>query len=195
VDLYISHFHLDHICGLHTMVKFLMPRGLRIIGQPGTKEALERIINRPYTVPFDELPYEVEFIELEEGDNDVGYHVEMRPLIHTSSCMGYRLELEGKTLTYCTDTGMCDNIKKLGKGADLLILECSFRRGGSSKTWPHLNPEEGISLGKETGAKRLALTHFDAYQYPTLEARADVEDFAREFPGLVVARDDMTLQL
>jgi ribonuclease BN (tRNA processing enzyme) len=195
VDLYISHFHLDHICGLHTLVKFLMPAGLRIIGQKGTREALDRIINRPYTVPLSELPYEVEVVELNEGENDLGYPVEMLPLVHTSTCMGYRLGLEGKVVTYCTDTGECDNIRKLGRNADLLILECSFRRGGFSKTWPHLNPEQGIALGKETRAKRLALTHFDAYQYPTLEARKEVEALAGEFPGLIVAKDDLTLQL
>lgn len=195
VDLYLSHFHLDHICGLHTLVKFLMPLGLRIIGPEGTRDILDRIIARPFTVPLAELPYEVEVLEVKEGEHDVGYPMEMRPLVHTSPCMGYRLHLDNKVVVYCTDTGMCDNIKKLGKGADLLILECSFRRGVSSKTWPHLNPEEAIALGKSTGAKRLALTHFDAFQYPTLEARQEVDAFTSEFPGLVVARDDTVIEL
>jgi ribonuclease BN (tRNA processing enzyme) len=195
VDLFLSHFHLDHICGLHTLVKFLMPMGLRVIGPKGTQETLRKVITRPFTVPMDELPYDVEFIEMNEGGNDIGYQVEMRPLRHTSPCMGYRIGIDGKVLTYCTDTGMSDNIRVLGQDADLLVLECSFRRGGSSKTWPHLNPEEAIALGRETRAKRLALTHFDAYQYPTSQSRAEVEEMAADLPGLIVARDDASIDL
>jgi glyoxylase-like metal-dependent hydrolase (beta-lactamase superfamily II) len=59
VDLFLSHFHLDHIEGLHTIVKLNL-RGLRIFGMEGTDRALRAIIKRPYTVPLGEGPYPVE---------------------------------------------------------------------------------------------------------------------------------------
>ena len=39
VYLFISHFHLDHITGLHTLVKFNFREGLNICGQPGTRSS------------------------------------------------------------------------------------------------------------------------------------------------------------
>ena len=79
VFLFISHFHIDHISGLHTLVKFRLKKGLTICGQPGTKEILDRIITEPYTVPFDQVPFTVGFAELDEGVHTLPFTVECRP--------------------------------------------------------------------------------------------------------------------
>src|SRR5512133_3300020 len=57
VDLFLSHFHLDHTMGLHTLVKFVFMKELTIYGQPGTISTLDRLVNLPFTVPLDQLPY------------------------------------------------------------------------------------------------------------------------------------------
>ncbi|MCE5295587.1 MAG: ribonuclease Z [Euryarchaeota archaeon] len=189
VDLFLSHFHLDHTEGLHTLVKFLFVPEMRIFGQPGTKQALDTLVNFPFTVPLDQLPYRAEVTELAEGHHDVGYKVRCLPLIHASSCFGYRFEIDGRTIAYCTDTGPCDNIVELGRDADLLITECAFRRGETSERWPHLNPEMAIEIAKRSGCKRLVLTHFDAHRWPDLDARKDVLSLRSEFPELTVAFD------
>jgi ribonuclease BN (tRNA processing enzyme) len=190
VDMFLSHFHLDHTEGLHTLVKFTLMQELHIFGQPGTKEVLDRLVNLPFTVPLDQLPYPADVTELAEGHHDIGYKVECRSLVHASPCFGYRFELDGKVITYCTDTGPCDNLVHLAKDADLLIAECAFRSGESNKNWPHLNPEVAIDMAERAGCKRLVLTHFDAHRYPDLKARQDVLRFQREFPGLIVAFDE-----
>ena len=82
--------------------------------------------------------------------------------------MGYRFDLDNKVITYCTDTGVCSELKKLAKNADLLILECSYLSGEHHKKWPHLNPEETAQVAKASGAGRLVLTHFDAGRYDTM---------------------------
>src|SRR4030042_1522045 len=64
--LFLSHFHLDHIEGLHVLSKFRFP-SLTIFGQKGTKAALNIIVNEPFTVPLDKLPYPVEVRELSPG--------------------------------------------------------------------------------------------------------------------------------
>src|SRR5665647_2746884 len=67
VYLFLSHFHLDHIEGLHILNKFRFSQGLKIYGQKGTKAILNTIINEPFTVPLGKLPYPVEVGELSEG--------------------------------------------------------------------------------------------------------------------------------
>ncbi len=117
--LFLSHFHLDHIFGLHILAKFQFKKGLTILGQKGTKEILKKIVNSPFTVPLSRLPFKVKIKELKEGVHKVPFLVKTKFLIHADSVLGYQLQLEGKKIAYCTDTGDCDNLRKLAKGADL----------------------------------------------------------------------------
>jgi ribonuclease BN (tRNA processing enzyme) len=195
VDLFLSHFHLDHIAGMHCIMKFVSLPGMRIIGQPGTRATLDRILAHPFTVSLDQLPFPVEVLELEEGWHDIGYKVECRLLDHVSPCFGYRIEVDGRKVAYCTDTGETENMVKLAHGVDLLISECAFRRGETNPRWPHLNPDTAIALAKRSGCKRLALTHFDAHRYRTIEERREIESLSSEFPGLIVAYDKLAVDL
>jgi len=86
-------------------------------------------MRHPYTLPFEELNYKTCVHELTEGVHNVPYTVECRKLIHADPCYGYRFEIDGKAVAYCTDTGYCENAVKLARGADLLIAECSLKKG------------------------------------------------------------------
>jgi ribonuclease BN (tRNA processing enzyme) len=194
--LFLSHFHLDHITGLHALVKFRLSQGLTVFCLPGGRELLDTFVNEPFTVPLAALPYPVRVTELEEGLHRVPFTVECRRLVHTVPCYGYRLEIDGKTIAFCTDTGVCDNAVSLARGADLLITECGLLPGETSPGWPHLNPQDAIGIAAGAGAKRLALVHFGAEAYRTLDVRRAVQDeFEKTFPGLIVATDDLTIEI
>ncbi|MGF7119210.1 MBL fold metallo-hydrolase [Methanobacterium oryzae] len=196
VYLFLSHFHMDHIEGLHSLNKFNFKEGINIYGQLGTQKALNTIINEPYTVPFDILPFEVDIHELDEGQHNIPFSVECRFLPHSSKCLGYRFEIDGKTITYCTDTGMSENAVKLAKNADLLITECSFKFYQSNPEWPHLNPEDAVKIAKDADAKILALTHFDANNYRSIEERDEILTKMKDnFQDLLVAHDNMEIIL
>jgi ribonuclease BN (tRNA processing enzyme) len=99
-------------------------------------------------------------------------------------------------ISYCTDTGACDNAVTLARDADLLITECSLKPGQASTDWPHLNPQDAIGIAKKARAKRLALVHFGAEVYRTLEERKAVLDqFGKDCPGLIVATDDLAVEI
>jgi ribonuclease BN (tRNA processing enzyme) len=169
---------------------------LKIFGQVGTTAILNTFVAEPFTVPFAHLPYPVSIVELEEGVHTIPFSVECLPLIHPAPCYGYRLTLDGKVITYCTDTGVCDNAVTLSRDADLLITECGLKPGQESPGWPHLNPEGAIHIAKKAHARRLALMHFGAEVYRTLDDRREVKDlFEKECPSLVVATDDMTIDV
>jgi len=190
VYLLLSHMHLDHVEGLHALNKFSFPKGLTIITQSGSATALKRLINRPYTVPLNKLPYAIKVIELSAGSMGLPFRLAWRRLLHASPCVGYRVSYKGKTVSYCTDTGYCREAVQLAKNADLLIAECSYKSGQYNEKWPHLNPEEAARVAKESGAGRLALTHFDANIYRTLKQRKEAEACARKlFPNTFAAQD------
>ncbi len=192
VYLFLSHFHLDHIEGLHTIVKLRLPQGLKVFGMEGTEKTLKAVIKRPYTVPLGEGPYPVEVRELPGDAAEAPFVEDFGLLEHSDPCMGFRFRLDGKTVAYCTDTGVCDNLIRLGRDADLLITECSELSGRHSGRWPHLNPEDAVAAAKKSGARRLALTHFNAHLYDTLEMRKSI---AARYKNMIVAFDDLMLEL
>jgi len=196
VCLFLSHFHIDHIVGLHALCKFRLRKGLTIYGQPGSAGLLDRFVAEPFTVPLKDLPYAVSVKELAAGEHILPFKVTCLPLVHPAPCFGYRLEIDGKIITYCTDTGICDNAVTLGRDADLLITECGLKSGEESPGWPHLNPENAIGIARQAHAKRLALTHFGAGVYTTLAERRAIQDrFSPECPGLIAATDGLQVEV
>jgi ribonuclease BN (tRNA processing enzyme) len=196
VYLFISHFHLDHIAGLHTLVKFRFSKGLKIFGQPGTTAILNEFVAEPFTVPIAQLPFKVEMIDLKEGEHTIPFSLTCLSLVHPVPCFGFRITIDGRVIAYCTDTGVCKNAISLGRNADLLITECGLKPGQESPGWPHLNPENAVQIAKEAHAKHLALTHFGAEVYRTLQDRIDVyNQYEKQCPGLVVATDDLTIEI
>jgi len=117
------------------------------------------IINQPYTVNFKDLPMDVHIHELEEGlskinnegsivnlneETDINEHfltITTKFLIHASPCLGYRIHIDNKIITYGTDTGICPELIELALNADLLIIECSFKFGQKMKNGPISTPK------------------------------------------------------
>ena len=195
VYLFLSHFHLDHIEGLHVLNKFRFPRGLRIFGQKGTRAILYTIVNEPFTVPLEKLPYPVEVNELLPGPYKLPFALECEFLLHASPTLGYRFDLDGKTIAYCPDTGICESAIHLAEDADLLITECSHKPGESSPSWPHLNPQDAADIARRAGAKRLALTHFDAGRYRSIQERMDAVASVENYQDIIVGKDCLILHI
>ena len=94
--LFISHFHFDHISGLHILAKFQFSQPIEILGQPGTKKILNKIITSPYSVPFSKLKTKVIVRDLLEGANNppkLPFLVECKYLVHADPCFGYRFKI------------------------------------------------------------------------------------------------------
>ncbi|MFX1601307.1 MAG: MBL fold metallo-hydrolase [Promethearchaeota archaeon] len=196
IIILLSHFHLDHIIGLHVFAKFHFNQEINIYGHTGTKNRIDLIINHPYSSPFNDLPLKIKTHDLDEGRHNIGFPITCKLLVHADPCLGYRLELENKIITYCTDTGLCDNLFELAKDADILIIECSYKPGQEDWGWPHLKPEEAAEVAVKSGVKKMFLTHFDASSYKTIHDRKIAEEQAKAiFPEAIAAFDDLELTL
>lgn len=194
--LLLSHFHVDHIEGLHVLAKFRFAEGLVIGGPEGSRSILGTFLNVPFTMPLADLPYPTRIVELPGEAAALPFSIETLPLRHASLTLGYRIRIDGRTIAYCPDTGYCENAVTLARSADLLITECAYKKGQSSESWPHLNPETAARIACEAGARRLVLTHFDAGVYRTLPERAESQSVAAGiFPATDAARDKMALDL
>jgi len=195
VYMLLSHFHLDHIEGLHILNKFRFSQGLHIYGQKGTRKTLDAIVNEPFTVPLARLPFPVLVHELSEGPYKIPFPLECRFLQHASPTLGYRFELDGKAVAYIPDTGVCENALKLAADVDLLIAECAHRPGERNEQWPHLNPQDAADIAVAAKAKQLVLVHFDADRYRTVQERIEAAKTVHNFENLIVAQDDMTITI
>jgi ribonuclease Z len=83
-----------------------------------------------------------------------------------SPCYGFRIEAEGKVVTFSGDTAPCDGIARLSRDADLLIHECTFteafiehRRKSQVSTFSHTSPSELGQLAVDCRVKHLIATH------------------------------------
>lgn len=193
VYLFLSHFHIDHIEGLHTLAKFSF-KSLNIIGQTKTKATIREFLAPKYSIPADKLPFSCKVTDIKEGWHSSPFKFQALQLVHASKCLGYRFEIEGKTISYCTDTGLCRNSVILSQNADLLISECALPGGQTSDNWPHMNPQLAAKLASDAKVKKLALTHFDAALYTSITKRKKAQAQARHlFPESFCAYDAMSI--
>lgn len=132
IALFLTHFHIDHISGLHVLNKFNFKQGIDIYFAWGRKQDFETFVNPPYTVGITKnkknilnLQTEIRLHELEEGENDIGFPVMMKKLFHGYDNHGFRVTLEGKSIVYSGDTKIVPNGLLLARDADMLIHECS----------------------------------------------------------------------
>ena len=194
--IFLSHFHLDHIIGLHTLGKLRFSLPLTFLIAQGATKILKNIVARPFTTPLNQLPFKTEIMELPGKPHRLSFPAKVLDMLHPDPTIGIRLILEDKIITYCPDTGYCPNCVELAKNVDLLIADCAFRPGEVSHTWPHLSPETAAGIARESGAKKLILTHFDASRYLSLKDREEALSAARSiFPSTHISIDGWRLHI
>ncbi len=161
--------------------------------QKGNKDLLKNIVKHPYMSPLGD---NFEFLEVENGKYKKPIDFECLDIKHADPTVGYRINLEGKLIAYCLDTGICDNLLKLSKEADILITEASEIPGESNQEWGHLNPEEAAQIAKDANVKKIVMTHMSAYKYINFDKRKEAEKKAKNiFENSLMAKDDLIIEL
>ena len=166
--IWVSHFHLDHVGGL---APFLFgtkwapqtanrSKPLKIFGPAGTRSWLEAIDGANDYRLFRQA-FSIEVIELAAGavfEIFQGLSACTFSTPHTHESLAIRLtENEESSLVYTADTGYAEELADFAKGANLLLMECSFRRNKPMPT--HLELAEAMRLAQLAEPKRVLLTH------------------------------------
>lgn len=210
VDLFFTHTHFDHVCGLPFFAPFFNPRNrFRLwAGHLGEGLTLRRVLSEFMMSPLFPVPPEVfkagmEYRDFSAGDTlKAGDAVAVRstPLNHPDGATGYRIDYGGRSLCYLTDTehvpGAPDrNILGLIEGADLVVYDSMYtdEEYGRYVGWGHSTWQEGVRLCRQAGVKRLVVFHHDPeHDDDMLDAVA--REVAAAMPGSVVAQEGMVLE-
>jgi len=190
IYLFLSHFHLDHIIGLHILDKFKFKQGMHICYKKGQGKLLRFIMSRNFTLPLNKLPTKTDLIEIEGKNKLLPFLAAALPMRHPVPCLGFRFRFGDKIVSFIPDTGTCSNAIKLASRADLLITECAMKVGQGCAAWPHLDPVMAAEIAKASKAKKLVLVHFDAFIYKTIKERKIAQQQAEAiFKPSFAARD------
>ncbi len=191
-SVYLSHFHPDHCAGLvpllfaHYVPDGRSRRRLRIVGAAGTAHLYDSL-RRAWGDWMAPKSLEIEISEVRgHAFEDGSFEVTVGLGPHTESSLAFRIsEKGGGTLVYSGDTPGGESLVNLARGADLLLLECSFPAG--MRVSGHLSADEAGRIAAAAGVRRLVLTHF----YPEC-ASADVRSQAAEhFKGEITLAQDL----
>lgn len=207
----MSHTHWDHIQGFpFFQPAFAEGNRFRIMaGHLSTGLRIQNVLAGQMTHPFFPVPIDImkakiEFEDFRAGDaftleNDI--KVRTAPLNHPDGATGYRIDYQGRSLCYITDTehtpGKPDqNILALVEGADLMIYDSTYtdHEFPSRRGWGHSTWQEGMRLARAAKVKRLAIFHHDPDHEDHFMEEVEASALAA-WPGCFVARDNMRINL
>jgi len=145
--------------------------------------------------------------EFESGSkrNVGGYQVSAATIFHPAPALAYRIEADGRSLVYATDTedpfsGQVNPIIELAKNADALIHDGQFLDSDFKAGWGHSTVTAALDVAKRAKAKRLILYHHDPDRTDDALDRIGIEaqhSADEDGPGLevIVAREGMALAI
>lgn len=208
LTLLLSHYHWDHIQGLPFFVPVYMKQTeLTIVGHANgvmsVREALAYQMTAPvFPVRLDEASARLATREVKLGETfDVGEaKVTVAKGNHPGGVVAYRIEHEGKSVVYATDTEhyACVDpaLHALAQGADVLIYDAQYspEEYETKVGWGHSTYVDGAELARAAGVGTYVLFHHDPTRTDTQVA--DLEARARAlYPSSVAAREGMVLDL
>lgn len=211
-DLFLTHTHFDHVCGLPFFAPLYQPQNrIRIWaghleGRVSIRRVLREFMISPlFPVPPEVFRAEVEYRDFAAGDTLApapGIVVRTARLNHPDGATGYRVEFGGRALCYLTDTehvpGAPDrNVLALIAGADLVVYDCMYtdaEYADGHAGWGHSTWEEGVRLCRAAGARALAVFHHDP-DHADAQLDAIAAEVARALPGSFVAREGLEVAL
>ena len=208
-DIFFSHSHFDHVCGLPFFSPlYFAENSLRMwAGHLLPEIGLEEILRRMMAAPLFPVPKEIFAATVGFNDFTAGETLAPRPgiemrtalLNHPNRATGYRIDFAGRSLCYITDTTHIPNhpdaaILELIDGADIVIYDSTFT-DDEFAAWPdigHSSWQEGMRLCDAASVGTLVIFHHHPdHDDDFMDAVATAA--AAQRPGTIVAREGTAL--
>ena len=185
----ITHFHGDHFAGLPFLLldaQFTRrARPLVIAGPQGIETKLANLMEALFehsSKTKQRFDLSVVALEPEQSRTFGEVKVTPYPVVHGESggpFLAYRIEAEGRVITYSADTEWTDTLIPAARGADLFIAEAYYY---DKIVKNHLSLKTLEAHLAEINARRLILTHMSDDMLGRLDALA----YSAASDGLVV---------
>ena len=209
LDLFYSHTHFDHICGLPFFAPCYDGRSkIRIWAGHLNGKGIEAVLNNMMIAPLFPIPMgiftaNIQFVDFAAGaalTPHPGVRITTGPLNHPNDATGYRIEYGGKVVAYITDTehlpgGRDPNVLKLVDAADVMIYDASYTDAEfpEHKNWGHSTWEEGVRLADAARVGTLVIFHHDPGHDDAFMDQV-AADAAIARPGTIVAQEGLVLR-
>lgn len=182
IDVLLTHLHVDHIEGLSAFEPIWLPEAdLHIWGPASPVASLDERIATYFSPPLfpvhlSEVPASTTFHDAPDQEWRIGgARIRSLPILHPGPTVGYRIEADGKVLTYLTDhepslgadlrTHPAEWISgsELAFGADVLIHDCQYtpEEYATRVGWGHSSTEHVALFAEKAKVDRLILFHHD----------------------------------
>ncbi len=182
----MTHTHMDHIMGLPYFDPIYKPDFRVRFGLPAAteEEVVERVgryLNGVFHPVFvNELGSNLSFFPIPSGAGfELGpYRIRTMRLVHPGGTLGYRIEVQGRSVCYLTDTGPMAQpgeglmvggpptsmelaLLDFCSGADVMIMDTTFDQDEYHKclSWGHAYPEYAVAVGKLAKVEEVILFH------------------------------------
>jgi len=201
LNILLTHFHLDHTAGLTYLYDVLRGRydkvKVTVYGMNGIKSISKHLFSSAlFPIRIEEHPFSFKLRKIKNKFSVEKAIVYTQNFEHKGGVVGYRVEHDGKTIVYITDTKaqLTEKSVNFASNADLLIHECYYL--SHQKQLAEKNQHSYTTLvakyAKKAKVKKLALFHFNPLE-PRIQ-KFDVE--ARIiFPNTISSYDGLEVNV
>lgn len=179
--IWISHLHADHFGDMPLMYYAFAfsERRLRkipVLGPPGWAARVEEFVKSASDHHMKDF---FQVVELKErGIAEIGdLRIQAHAVEHGLPAFGLTARYGDRRLAYTGDSGPCDALVALAKGAKVLVAECFAEEVEIPSI--HLTPEDAGLTAEHAGVGRLVLSHLS----PGLTHEEAIERAATTFHG------------
>lgn len=202
LNVYLTHGHLDHVCGLTVLLAPLVLKELEAVRVHAMPAVLNAVREHLFSAPLFPVMPEFDWIPLEGSHSELDGGVTLRWQVlrsHPGTSLGYRLDWrdngQPRSLAYITDTSVDGSYNGFIQGVDVLIHECYFGDADAdfARVTGHSHTSQVLQLASDCGVGRLVLTHLDPRS--DKDDPINLADHRSLFPNSTIAIDGFEIEL
>ena len=159
--VWISHLHADHFSDMPLLYYAFAfaekpMRKIPVLGPVGWAKRVQDFVKSSTDHRMSDY---FQVVELKDrGIAEIGdLKIQARAVEHAVTAFGLTARFGDRRLAYTGDSGPCDNLVTLAKGARILVAECFATEIEIPSV--HLSPEDAGLVATHAGVSRLVLTH------------------------------------